>query len=243
MELLDACMSGLVLASSRDQIGIRPLDFVLTSDEQTIFVFADWWAGDWGRDFGFSLTYGMLVPGDQGWRLAHPENIPVSLSAPETDEERSAIEKARLRIDVDREKYLEQLEVFRSVLGSGWYKKCDEWISMVKARPVIDPVDAYRKRNTGLRDIGVITVTDQDGVVADALAIDVLGNAAAARDEEWLESVATMWSGYSEQDRPSMPDFFGWVQTQRPVGLNVEAPKYFRREGDVETIAFEQLPR
>lgn len=239
--LIQDCMDGLALTDSVNP-SERAVDFILAGPNEIFWTEAHWWLTQWELGFGLNRGRGDLTKTPYGWRLERPD-VSVLFGPIEDEKQQARFERARISIDVERAAYLKQLQLLRDNLGADWYKAVDEWITAVNDRAPMTPQEAYARKHAALRTVGIVRVTDEHGVLEDALALDELGNAAAVREHSWLASIGSQWRVYAPDERPALKDFLGWVAGQMPGGLNVEEPKIIQAEGFVEVLAIQNGPR
>ena len=242
MKLIDALTAGLVIATNQRPDSV-PLDFVLVGPSGLIVTAAYWWKDPHGWDGRAVFMSGTLVELPGGWRVLRDDAVSIHFASPDQDEQLK-LDDHRFVIDTEREAYLTKLGLLRTWLGSEWEAPMDEWIAVVKARPVRDAVQEYLTRSTAEREVAIVVLANQDQEPFDALVLDALGSAATAGGNDWLESLGSQWVAFTDETRPTLTDFATWVATQRPSGpYGIHRVETVRAEGTSDAIAFRSVPR
>lgn len=237
MNILGAAMKGLVLTSTASPLN-RTVDFVLTSGDDVIVACMNWWRADWSANLLFLV--GKLVEDHYGWTLTRADGIGIHFTKPESTHDAVEIDHGRLDQDINRPAYMGSLSALLDLLEEKHRPALEEWIDAFRSRPLVDPVEFHRERTEKYRNIGTVTLEDEDGKVVDVLVIDDLGAAAVANGNSWLESLGSQWM--TNPDRPSMLEFLDWIRQQRPYGgVSIGSVKSGSSEGSAEAIALRSL--
>lgn len=241
MSFLIDQLSGLVLSTSQSAFDV-PLDFVLEGPGGVVIVTVTWWMDPYGWSGKVEFAAGKVEPHPSGWQLKRDDAVSILFASPDPDD-LPDLTNARFQIDTERATYLAKLAQLKDYLGPDWAEALTKWETAVKARPERDAVAEHIKAQTATRQVGLVTLVDQDGEFADLLAIDGLGNAVTVAGNSWLESIGGQWVSI-DGDRPSIVDFLTWVSTQRPYGpVSIKETRTVDTDGRLEGIAFASVPR
>lgn len=243
MNILEACFSGLVMSCSAMD-NDRAVDVVLVGEKSILVLFADWWVADWGTD-GYAYLEGTLAQDGDTWRLKRTDSILVYFAAPEMDA--LALDARNNRAQQRFSKaswgqYLDKLKI--ADVSDGFETAVASWIALAAPKEEdAEPVEAEIIRVTANRPVGILPLLCADGVVVDALMIDGHGAAATLAQDPWLLSIASQWSSYESDLRPSITEFLAWAGSKTPMGSRVLGkPRESNAEGTVEAIALRYVP-
>lgn len=244
MKLIEAVWSGLVMSSSA-LASQRSIDAVLTAPGWILVGFTGWWDHDLGPD-GYAVLEGELVQDwdTSNWTLKRKDSVLVCFSEPEEDWLEAMLINNRLAQRLSPESWQQYVSKVRHLVsGSQFESALEEWIVFATPKSGEDPIAEFVAERTSRRDIGLVMMSDQDGVVVDALAIDDFGSAATARGNSWLASIGSQWSAYSDEDRPTIVEFMAWAGAHVPVGEEtLGVPVETMGEGTLEAIALRYVP-
>ncbi len=238
---VDAVMDGVEFRSPDYNVPV-PVDFVAEGAGQTLVGFAGWWRADWITREGLELIPAELnaepTPGHDApahWFFSDFED---TLLGPPGDADMAfRIRRTRRLMDTNRAEYLSALQTLKDTEEDFAF---DEWVAAVLARPLVDPVDEFKRKHLGLRKLGRLFLLDQDNERVDVLLIDEHGNAATAGGNDWLEAFGDRWSDLDP--RPDMGEFMEWAAQQEPYGpLTLSQPATLQNEGHIEDLAVAAL--
>lgn len=211
-----------------------PVDCVIEHrhHDRSLVLLAGWWEGT-GQP-GDNI---LVVPSTVG-KL--PNGMPVFEQAPEyeltalaDDDADYQYHQMRDRQDTARGTYMSKLVAYARKNPE---YRFNPWIRAFMARPVIDTQSILKETTEGLREIGGITLEDQNNNVIDALVIDERGNAETLDPDGWLASFVNQWG--DAQGRASIAEFIHWVSEQDVHGPYRFGQKYVgKREGTLEVVA------
>lgn len=165
--------------------------------------------------------------------LVFPSEPRVTLTPPDSQEEDRILKGERYLRDAKRGTYVSGLlEQARKNPDFNF----NPWIRHTLKLPRIDVLSIEKETAAGLREIGGITLLDQNNKPIDALVIDERGSAETLDPEGWLTSFIDQWGDTYEQT--TVAEFLQWVSEQDPYGPFRFGEKYVgRREGTLEEVA------
>lgn len=238
-DLIQTCMRGIVLETTGPE-GDVPVDLVLPSTQrpETAVLYAGWWRQDWSPGFGLHLMPVALEGGVDGWVLADPVGATLTGVEADTHVDAASILRIERRLmDTRRLDYMLQLQYLQQFLSEGY--DVEPWRKAVDARPTVDPVAEMLARNTAIRPVGVVVMSDGTQKVA-AAAFDLLGNVAKVGESSWLAGILDDWkdrvrAGADEHD---LEDNIGVLSATTQRGnLLVHKASVDRASGPIQEIA------
>jgi len=226
----DMFMRGVVLVVNGAS---RPVDFAVSTTEQTIVYIANWWQGQAELNEGFVVIESPLEFDRDRETFNFPDRPDLSIELPDDDEMADWLRQAREASDIFRGSYVQQILVQREENPAFNYVS---WLKTVEARPTIDAESKLLNSLTGLRKIGSILAVDNDNKPVDALVIDERGNAATVDPDGWLEAFG--WEWVDADDHEDVEDYLTGLSKLTPYGgVSLLAPVYYESEGHVEDMA------
>lgn len=233
MSYLTEFMAGRVLSATRLPKPI-PVDFAIPGRDAVLVAVAGWWTQPWSLDGGILVLRGELRPDQFGLALGDDAHFLV----PEA-EDALAVFNAREAARLNTSAYLREVEALRQVCPE-WDAGLAEWAAACASLPSYLPVPPQGPVDQ--RTVGLVPFTDASGVT-DLLVLDENGIYAVARGNEWLESIGAQWADFTEETRPSLVEFLGWIADQSPYGGGaLGKPLVSLEEGTTEGIALRSVP-
>jgi len=238
MDLYAALMAGLVF-STNAKFSNTMLDFVLPGNGGVIVAAADWWRDPHGWTDRVAFLAGDLQSSSSGWVLRRNDTVSCVFASPD-DHELPLLANARARTDLDRPAYLAALTALKAHVPE-FAAALDEWITLVRQRPVVDPVADLVRLRTEQRDVGLLYLLGDAGQPVDVLVIDRNGDYAVRAGSPWLESIGSQYG--TSEPLPPIRDFLAWAATESPNdGMSAGTFEVRTAEGTLEGIALRSLP-
>ena len=241
MSILTDSMAGLML-TSKDLPQDVGLDVVIAGPEHVFAFEVGWWTIRYGLGAGLFMFEGGLDKNTFGWFVRRTDSRTVQFIPPEPSAMKLLVERHRQHTDIERDAYLKVLDELPNYLGEEFNKPVEEWIALVKARPVVDALTIVQAQLHRKRAVGSLTVEDENGKVLDVLVVDEDGDFATSKGNSWLDSIGSQWGHADVENRPTIQAFLEWASEQRPRGLNPGKCKISTEEGSTRDIALGIVP-